>query len=70
LEILRQNSWNETFNAVTPYHPSRKEYYTQKAIDLNLVPPAFNYENPILGKTILNSKVETILGYTFTKPNL
>lgn len=70
LEILRQNSWNETFNAVTPYHPSRKEYYTQKAKDLNLVPPAFNYENPILGKTILNSKVETILGYTFTKPSL
>jgi len=70
LEILRQNSWNETFNAVTPYHPSRKEYYTQKAIDLNLVPPTFNYENPILGKTILNTKVETILGYTFTKPNL
>ena len=70
LEILRQNSWNETFNAVTPYHPSRKEYYTQKAKDLNLVPPTFNYENPILGKTILNTKVETILGYTFTKPNL
>lgn len=70
LEILRQNSWNETFNAVTPYHPSRKEYYTQKAKDLNLVPPAFNYENLILGKTILNSKVETILGYTFTKPSL
>lgn len=70
LEILRQNSWNETFNAVTPYHPSRKEYYTQKAKDLNLVPPTFNYENPILGKTILNTKVETILGYTFTKPSL
>ena len=70
MTILRQNSWNETFNAVTPYHPSRKEYYTQKAKDLNLVPPTFNYENPILGKTILNTKVETILGYTFTKPNL
>jgi nucleoside-diphosphate-sugar epimerase len=75
LEILRQSQnnnlvWNETFNAVTPYHPSRKEYYTQKAKDLNLVPPAFNYENPILGKTILNTKVETILGYTFTKPSL
>ena len=70
LEILRQNSWNETFNAVTPYHPSRKEYYTQKAKDLKLAPPAFNYENLILGKTILNSKVETILGYTFTKPSL
>jgi nucleoside-diphosphate-sugar epimerase len=70
LKILRQNSWNETFNAVTPFHPSRKEYYTQKATDLNLVPPEFNYENPTFGKTILSSKVENVLGYTFSKPNL
>ncbi len=70
LEILRQNSWNETFNAVTPFHPSRKEYYTQKAIDLDLAPPEFNYENPTFGKTILSSKVENVLGYTFSKPNL
>lgn len=70
LEILGKNSWNETFNAVTPFHPSRKEYYTQKAKDLNLVPPEFNYENPTFGKTILNSKVENVLGYTFAKPNL
>lgn len=70
LKIIELNSWNETFNAVTPFHPSRKEYYTQKAIDLNLELPEFNSENPTFGKTVLSSKVETILGYTFTKPNL
>ncbi|MBF2707344.1 SDR family oxidoreductase [Flavobacterium soyangense] len=70
LEIIRQNSWNETFNAVTPFHPSRKEYYTQKAKDLILVQPEFNYENPTFGKTILSSKIENVLGYTFAKPNL
>lgn len=70
LEILRQNSWNETFNAVTPFHPSRKEYYTQKAIDLNLELPEFNMENSSFGKTISSSKIETILGYFFVKPNL
>jgi nucleoside-diphosphate-sugar epimerase len=62
--------WDETFNAVAPFHPSRKEYYTQKAIDLNLELPEFNYEMPTFGKTILSFKVETILGYTFIKPNL
>lgn len=61
---------NETFNAVTPFHPSRKEYYTQKAVELNLALPQFNSENRTFGKTIANSKVETILGYTFVKPNL
>ena len=75
LEIFRQTQndklvWNETFNAVTPFHPSRKEYYTQKAIDFNLALPEFNAENSSLGKTILSSKIEKVLGYTFAKPRL
>ena len=75
LEILRQAQndkleWNETFNAVTPFHPSRKEYYTQKALDLNLAIPEFTIENSYFGKTISSAKVENVLGYTFTKPNL
>ncbi len=62
--------WNETFNAVAPFHPSREEYYTQKAVDLNLALPKFNHENLSVGKTILNGKIKTILNYTFAKPNL
>jgi nucleoside-diphosphate-sugar epimerase len=70
LEIIESNSWNETFNAVTPFHPSRKEYYTQKAIDSNLALPEFIAENSILGKTISSSKIKNILKYSFIKPNL
>jgi nucleoside-diphosphate-sugar epimerase len=75
LEILRQAQndklvWGETFNAVAPFHPNREEYYTQKAIDFSLELPQFNLESPTFGKTILSSKIETVLGYTFSKPNL
>ena len=75
LEILRQTQndkleWNETFNAVTPFHPSRKEYYTQKALDLDLELPEFNVENSCLGKTISSSKIEKILRYSFRKLRL
>lgn len=75
LKILRQAQndkldWNETFNAVTPFHPSRKEYYTQKALDLNLDLPEFNPEEARLGKTLSSLKVENILEYRFKKPNL
>jgi len=62
--------WNETFNAVAPFHPNREQYYTQKAIDLGLDLPEFNDESPTFGKTILSTKVENVLGYTFSKPNL
>ncbi len=75
LEILRQVQnkkleRNETFNAVTPFHPSRKEYYTQKAIEFNLALPAFNVENSSFGKTISSAKIEKKLEYTFVKPSL
>lgn len=69
-KIIELNSWNETFNAVAPFHPTRSVYYTQKAMDLNLALPKFNPENAFIGKTILSDKIETALNYTFTKPNL
>ena len=75
LEILRQAQndklvWGETFNGVAPFHPSRKEYYTQKAVELNLALPEFNYQLPTFGKIVLSSKVEKVLGYSFTKTHL
>jgi nucleoside-diphosphate-sugar epimerase len=62
--------WNQIFNAVVPYHPTRKEYYTQKAIEMHLALPEFDDSKPSIGKTILSKKVETILKYKFVKPNL
>ena len=62
--------FGQTFNAVAPLHPSREEYYTQKALDFGLELPQFSLESPTFGKTILSTKIETVLGYTFSKPNL
>jgi hypothetical protein len=30
LKLLSKQAWETTFNAATPYHPSRETYYTQK----------------------------------------
>ena len=70
LKIIETDSWNETFNAVAPSHPSRELYYTQKAKDLNLALPKFNSEQNSGGKIILSARTETVLKYTFAKPNL
>ncbi|WP_309640033.1 SDR family oxidoreductase [Flavobacterium sp.] len=69
-KIIESDFWNETFNAVAPFHPTRKAYYTQKAIDLNLDIPEFNANKRCIGKTILSDKVISVLGYTFTKNKL
>lgn len=66
--ILQQDSkGNETFNAVAPYHPTRKEYYTQKAIELNLSLPEFNESKTSVGKIISSEKVAMVLNYNFIK---
>lgn len=70
LKILETNTWNTAFNAVAPFHPSREVYYTQKALEQNLVPPTFNQQKPSIGKTILSDDLIQKLNYTFTKIDL
>ncbi|MEY4011334.1 MAG: hypothetical protein RIT22_458 [Bacteroidota bacterium] len=69
-KIITLDSWNEVYNAVAPYHPSRKEYYTQKAQELHLALPKFVPSNTIIGKTILSDKLIQLLQYSYVKPNL
>ncbi|GGC82352.1 epimerase [Flavobacterium lutivivi] len=70
-EILRyaQND-NLVLNAVAPFHPSRKKFYSEKAIELNLPLPEFEEKNKVAGKIISSEKVETVLNYKFQKPSL
>ena len=75
-EILLQkfrdqnDNWNETFNAVAPFHPTRKEYYTQKATALNIEMPEFDESKPSIGKLISSEKIMRVLEYDFTFSNL
>lgn len=43
--ILKEDKWNEIFNAVHPEHPSKKEYYTNSAISKGITPPAYTSSN-------------------------
>ena len=68
--IVKQECWNETFNAVAPFHPTRKEYYTQKAMENNLPLPEFDQTKISIGKTILSHKLGNALDYKFQKLTL
>jgi nucleoside-diphosphate-sugar epimerase len=63
--IIEQDFWGEILNGVTPFHPSREEYYQQKAAEKNLPLPEFDHHFLSQGKTISSSKVENILKYQF-----
>lgn len=62
--IIEQNFWGKKINASTPFHPTRKEYYTAKATALGLPLPEFE-ENEASGKLIDSSKLISKLNYTF-----
>jgi nucleoside-diphosphate-sugar epimerase len=66
-KIIEKEVWNTVFNAVAPFHPTRKKYYTEKALELNLVPPQFNENQPSVGKTVSSHKLITVLTYEFKK---
>jgi nucleoside-diphosphate-sugar epimerase len=70
LKIIATDSWNEIYNGVSPFHPTRETYYTQKATEFALPLPQFDHSKPSNGKLILSDKVENILGYAFIKTEL
>jgi nucleoside-diphosphate-sugar epimerase len=70
LKIIATDSWNEIYNGVSPFHPTRENYYTQKATELDLSLPQFDHSKPSNGKLILSNKVENVLDYSFIKTNL
>ncbi|MBF7091990.1 SDR family NAD(P)-dependent oxidoreductase [Flavobacterium sp. ALJ2] len=67
LKIIESNSWDQIYNAVAPFHPSREEYYTQKAREQNLALPKFIHEKESTKKIISSAKIENVLHYTFAK---
>lgn len=67
IQILKTNSWKEIFNAAAPFHPNKKEYYTQKAIENGLVPPHFLKEEGSTGKIIESDYLVQKLDYHFKK---
>lgn len=46
--VIQNSYWNETFNAVYPFHPTKKEFYTQEALKRGI--PIPDYEPSIQQK--------------------
>jgi len=65
LKIIEKEAWKETFNAVAPQHPTRKEYYHKKAEEMNLTIPKFVSDKTSAQKLISGKKTEETLNYTF-----
>ena len=68
--IINLDFFGEIYNAVAPFHPTRKSYYMQKAAELKLELPEFDEDKPSNGKTVLSTKIEMNLNYKFQHKTL
>jgi nucleoside-diphosphate-sugar epimerase len=65
-EIIKQDAFGHIFNAVTPQHPTKSDYYTKKAIQLGLVPPSFaQEERDEVFKQVDSELLDLVLKYKF-----
>lgn len=67
-EILEKDIWGEVFNACSPEHPSKMEFYTKAAKISNLPIPGF-IGKPEKYKIINSDKLIKKLDYQFEYPN-
>ncbi|WP_026997880.1 hypothetical protein [Flectobacillus major] len=77
--IIEHGFWNETFNAVSPIHPIRKDIYLKNCEDLGYDKPTFTEPmapvpfkivdvQKLIDKTGYQFKYANPLDYTYTKP--
>ena len=69
-EIIAQNCWNETFNACSNHHPTRREFYTIAKLSTHFEVPEFEENEVYEWKIISSKKVQEVLGYTFIHDDL
>lgn len=67
-ELIRQEIWGETFNACSPEHPYKKDFYGKAAQLSELPAPSFSDE-PGEFKYVDSSKLIRVLNYTFNYKN-
>jgi len=66
LEIIRLQQWGEVFNACSPVHPLRRDYYTKAAEENGiLLPPFASSTEPVSYKIVNSTKLTSALHYQF-----
>lgn len=65
-QILAKNWWGETLNGVYPYHPTKQEYYTSKALRKGLQIPDYDSNTSKKGKIVHSYTLTNDKGFKFT----
>lgn len=68
--IIDQNCWDQTFNACSNHHPTRREFYTISKLSNDFEVPEFEDNEVYEWKIISSKKLQDCLDYTFIHDDL
>ena len=70
ISIIEKNMWGKTYLGVTPYHPTKKEYYDKLCKIRGVKNLIFSKEKTTTNKEINDNKINKELKYSFKRKNL
>lgn len=65
VHLIDQGCWNETFNGVSPLHPTKKEVYEKNARDFDFLPPKSYQQAGGANWKVVSSKKLLETGFNF-----
>lgn len=63
--IMEKGYWGELFNAVYPYYPTKRDFYTEEALKMGLSKPTYTIENRKKGKKVLSDRLINVKKFDF-----
>ena len=67
--LADQAPWQNIYNGVAPWHPTKQEFYEQAAKEMQLPSPKFAEESGNTNNIVIDPQLES-LGYSFFEPKL
>lgn len=67
--LADQAPWQNIYNGVAPWHPTKQEFYEQAAKEMQLPSPKFAEESGNTNKIVIDPQLGS-LGYSFYEPKL
>ena len=66
--VIKNGYWNELFNGVYPFHPTKEDYYCEEAQKRGISSPIFNIQTKRIVKKEVHAENFNLKGHRLTTP--
>ena len=70
LSVIKKNKWGKIYLGVTPFHPTKKNYFDNLCEKKRIKKLTFSSKKTVINKKIDDNKIKPELNYTFKYPSL